>query len=137
LFQSTRLLNCWYEKHIVFNFTKKQYKTVLEEKINEKNEPDQILNEEKELCTQDELSIVQYHLGALHIETEDRSSGQLFLEEALQHLQSRENVIPSVVLNIYNQLGILWCNRQDFSRSEEYLQKAENLYKNWNQNQAR
>ncbi|XP_076274326.1 KIF-binding protein-like [Rhynchophorus ferrugineus] len=72
---------------------------------------------------------VHLYLGMVAIDTEESSSGEKHLEKCKELLEPHENLpeVILIVLNMYNQFGILWSLR-DPEKSKSYLEKAETLY---------
>ncbi|KAF7284571.1 hypothetical protein GWI33_021952 [Rhynchophorus ferrugineus] len=72
---------------------------------------------------------VHLYLGMVAIDTEESSSGEKHLEKCRELLEPHENLpeVILIVLNMYNQFGILWSLR-DPEKSKSYLEKAETLY---------
>ncbi|GBP73545.1 KIF1-binding protein [Eumeta japonica] len=81
------------------------------------------------------LGAVYLHMGVIDMETEELTSSEEILTEALNLLEpkSMEPEIVLILLNVYNNLGILWSNR-DKNESEKakfYLLKAKKLYEDF------
>eukprot|EP01114_Cavostelium_apophysatum_P020492 TRINITY_DN6884_c0_g1_i1.p1 TRINITY_DN6884_c0_g1~~TRINITY_DN6884_c0_g1_i1.p1 ORF type:complete len:251 (-),score=29.93 TRINITY_DN6884_c0_g1_i1:49-765(-) len=87
-------------------------------------------NEQSEMV-KDWCGVIDTHVGVLHIETEDLPAGEKRLLRALERLPLRENQHCLELLQIYNQLGMVFCNRNDSERADELLKKAEQLYHKW------
>ncbi|RZC22668.1 KIF1-binding protein -like [Asbolus verrucosus] len=75
------------------------------------------------------LGAVNLYLGIVSIDVDEMSTGESYLEKCHEiikdHLNSSELIM--VTLNMYNQFGILWAQR-DNEKSKTYLEKAEKLY---------
>jgi hypothetical protein len=78
------------------------------------------------------LGTVYFHLGMVSIDTEELSNGENFLQKCEDVIQDYIDspVMIMVTLNMYNQFGILWSQR-DPEKSKVYLEKAEKLYVNF------
>ncbi|KAJ8919512.1 hypothetical protein NQ315_002133 [Exocentrus adspersus] len=78
------------------------------------------------------LGAVYLYLGMVSIDTEEISTGEKHLEkckETIEKHQEKPEVIL-ITLNMYNQFGILWSQREP-GKSKVYLEKAEHLYKKY------
>lgn len=75
------------------------------------------------------LGVVYLYLGMVSIDTEEISTGEKHLEkckEIIEKHQEKPEIIM-ITLNMYNQFGILWSQREP-EKSKFYLEKAEQLY---------
>ncbi|KAG7333847.1 hypothetical protein KOW79_002254 [Hemibagrus wyckioides] len=76
------------------------------------------------------LGVIEYYLGVNHIETEELSAGEEYLMTCLKLLDectvTRENV--SLLIQVRNQLGILWAGRDETETAQGFLEKAESIY---------
>eukprot|EP00741_Cyanophora_paradoxa_P010731 tig00020538_g10373.t1 len=98
------------------------------------------------------LGIVDYHLGINFLDTEELASGEASLTAALKILDptpdsdggeapsaaSEANDATSWVkieyrarylVDLYNRLGVLWNDRGEYSKADEFLQKALDAYR--------
>lgn len=100
----------------------------IEDKWNEK-----LLSEETDTTLDAILGAILLHIGVIDMETEDFSNSEKTLMEA-EVLLSKHSMDPQVVitlLNIYNNLGLLWSNREDPEKAKSFLLKAKELYGNF------
>ena len=69
-------------------------------------------------------------MGVIAVETEEPSTGEEHLSRALSVLSGKECIPEGVWVAIacYNQLGIIWCERDDHEKAHEYLQSARQLF---------
>lgn len=76
------------------------------------------------------LGFVLKDAGRICIWTEELSSGEIYLQQCLDCLESYrlEAECINAYLGALNQIGILWSERQNVSKSHEYLQLAADLY---------
>ncbi|XP_067009933.1 KIF-binding protein [Anabrus simplex] len=79
------------------------------------------------------LGVVWLNLGTVSVDTEELSTGEEQLSNCVESLSDHfiEPECIIVVLSALNQLGILWSQRDQPKRSQEYLEKAEKLYKDY------
>ncbi|XP_022198202.2 KIF-binding protein isoform X2 [Nilaparvata lugens] len=79
------------------------------------------------------LGGVWVSLGTISVDTEEWSNGEEQLTNCLKLLEdnSMEPNKILIVLSAFNQLGILWSNRGDYEKSQNYLSSAEDLYRNY------
>lgn len=76
------------------------------------------------------LGTVLMNIGIIDMETEDISASEKVLIEAME-LLSPNGSKPEIVItliNIYNNLGILWSNRDEPDKAKTYLLQAKDLY---------
>ncbi|RVE51857.1 hypothetical protein evm_003477 [Chilo suppressalis] len=76
------------------------------------------------------LGAVLLNIGVVDMETEELPSSERVLTEALE-LLTPNSTKPEVVItliNIYNNLGILWSNRDEPGKAKVYLNSAKELY---------
>ncbi|KAK9891691.1 hypothetical protein WA026_015659 [Henosepilachna vigintioctopunctata] len=75
------------------------------------------------------LSSVYIYLGTICIDTEEFSIGEKHLEKALHYIDEfkEEPLFISVSMNAYNQLGILWFQK-DAEKAKLYLDKSNEIY---------
>ena len=78
--------------------------------------------------SQRRLGILYYYLGLNHTETEETGSGENNLSQAMEVLEKDPQSCPNELLDAYNQLGIIWCNRSEHAKAYEYLDKAVKHY---------
>ncbi|KAM3963724.1 KIF-binding protein [Aphomia sociella] len=76
------------------------------------------------------LGAVLLNIGIIDMETEDFPSSEKVLIEAEELLtqNSDKPEIVTTLINIYNNLGILWSNRDEPEKAKSYLLKAKDLY---------
>lgn len=75
------------------------------------------------------LGAVYLYLGMVSIDTQEISTGEKHLEkckETIEKHQEKPEIIL-ITLNMYNQFGILWSQREP-EKSKVYLEKAEQIY---------
>lgn len=75
------------------------------------------------------LGAVYLYLGTISIDTEELSPGENYLQkcsDTIKDISDKPQVIM-ITLNMYNQLSILWSER-DPQKSKTFLEKAEKLY---------
>lgn len=79
------------------------------------------------------LGAVLLHMGVIDMETEEITSSEKLLTEAESLLEkhSTHEYVVITLLNVYNNLGILWCNREVPEKSKSYLLKAKELYESF------
>lgn len=76
---------------------------------------------------------VWFSMGSLSVDTEELSTGEEQLSNCVEYV-SDIAVKPEailVMLSALNQLGILWSQRDQARKSQEYLERAEQLYKDY------
>ncbi|CAH0406829.1 unnamed protein product [Chilo suppressalis] len=76
------------------------------------------------------LGAVLLNIGVVDMETEELPSSERVLTEALE-LLTPNSTKPEVVItliNIYNNLGILWSNRDEPGKAKVFLNSAKELY---------
>ncbi|EFA01949.1 KIF-binding protein [Tribolium castaneum] len=75
------------------------------------------------------LGSVYLYLGMTSIATEELSTGEGYLAKCEDLIKdcTEEPQVVMVTLNMYNQFGILWSQREP-EKSKTYLEKAERLY---------
>ncbi|KAG7306104.1 hypothetical protein JYU34_008688 [Plutella xylostella] len=79
------------------------------------------------------LGAVLLNMGIIDMETEELTASEKVLVEA-EALLSDHASKPEVVitlLSVYNNLGILWSNREEPHKAQTYLVKAKELYDNF------
>lgn len=82
--------------------------------------------------------ILKYELGVIALETEEYSTGCDHLTECWEVLKelSMKPEASLLVLNVLNQLGILWSGRGEPSNALTFLLEAEKIYNNYKANCA-
>ncbi|XP_041988397.1 KIF-binding protein [Aricia agestis] len=79
------------------------------------------------------LGIVLLNIGIINMETEELSASEQILKEA-EELLAPNAMKPEIVItiiNIQNNLGILWSNRDEPEKAKSFLLKAKELYENF------
>lgn len=76
------------------------------------------------------LACITVDLGKVHIFTEELTTGQKYLNEALELMKDRETHPAAIctVLSGLNESGILWMNRSDTEKANSHLINAEHFY---------
>lgn len=76
------------------------------------------------------IGVVLLNIGIIEIDTEELTSGEKTLSEAVQLLlpNAWKPEIVITLLGIYNNLGILWSNRDEPDKAKTYLLHAKELY---------
>ena len=79
------------------------------------------------------LGTVLLNLGIIDMETEELTSSEKVLSEAVELLvpNSTKPEIIIIMINVYNNLGILWSNRDAPDKAKTYLLHAKELYENF------
>lgn len=79
------------------------------------------------------LGAILLQIGIIDMETEDLTNSELVLvkAETLLAEHSLEAEVINVLLNVYNNLGILWSNRDQPEKAKNYLLKAKEFYENF------
>lgn len=79
------------------------------------------------------LAHITVDLGKVYNFTEELSTGEKFLNEALELLKDREIQSATIcaVLSALNESGILWMNRGETEKARDLLTKAEHFYKSF------
>lgn len=76
------------------------------------------------------LGVVLLNIGSIEIDTEELTASENTLTEAVELLEPHGNR-PEIVItlvSVYNNLGMLWFNRDEPMKSKTYLFKAKELY---------
>ncbi|XP_018571716.1 KIF1-binding protein homolog [Anoplophora glabripennis] len=75
------------------------------------------------------LGVIYLYLGMVAIDTEEISTGERHLEKCKETIEKHQEKPEMILLtlNMYNQFGILWSQREP-EKSKVYLEKAEQLY---------
>ncbi|XP_013396332.1 KIF1-binding protein homolog [Lingula anatina] len=81
------------------------------------------------------LGLLEYLIGVNYLDTEEMSSGEEHIKKCMDLLESHKLDIKAcnLVQNAYNQLGILWTTRRQPDTALSYLQRSEDLYKQFKQ----
>lgn len=79
------------------------------------------------------LGAVLLNIGIIDMETEELSSSEKVLVEAVELLtpNSSKPEIIITLINVFNNLGILWSNREEPDKAKSYLLHAKELYENF------
>lgn len=79
------------------------------------------------------LGTVLLNIGIIDMETEELTSSEKVLSEAIELLSpnSSKPEIIITLINVYNNLGILWSNRDAPDKAKTYLIQAKELYENF------
>lgn len=80
------------------------------------------------------LAHITVDLGKVYIFTEELTTGEKYLNEALDLLKNREIQSATIcaVLSALNESGILWMNRGETEKAKNLLLDAENFYNSFN-----
>lgn len=76
------------------------------------------------------LGAVLLNIGIIDMETDELTSSANILTEAVKILApySSKPEIVITLINVYNNLGILWCNREEPEKAKTYLLEAREAY---------
>ncbi|KAG6449393.1 hypothetical protein O3G_MSEX006012 [Manduca sexta] len=79
------------------------------------------------------LGSVLLNIGIIDMETEELTSSEKILMEAvdLLVLNASKPEIVVTLINVYNNLGILWSNRDEPKKAKTFLVQAKDLYENF------
>lgn len=79
------------------------------------------------------LSTVLLNIGIIDMETEELTSSEKVLSEAVELLvpNASKPEIIIILITVYNNLGILWSNREEPGKAKTYLLDAKELYENF------
>ncbi|CAG9785773.1 unnamed protein product [Diatraea saccharalis] len=79
------------------------------------------------------LGTVLLNIGIIDMETEELTSSERVLSEAVELLtaNSTKPEIVITLINIYNNLGILWSNRDEPGKAKVFLLSAKELYESF------
>lgn len=79
------------------------------------------------------LGTVLLNIGIIDMETEELTSSEKILSEAMELLvpNSSKPEIIITLINVYNNLGILWSNRDAPDKAKTYLLNAKELCENF------
>ena len=74
-------------------------------------------------------------LGCIDIEVQELAQGQKNLEQALMLLENvtKKEFVVLTTVKAYNQLGVLWCIRDDHEKAKKYLDLSQRTYEEFNQ----
>ncbi|XP_015585623.1 KIF1-binding protein homolog [Cephus cinctus] len=94
---------------------------------------DKNLTKEQEHTITTMLAILWLNLGIVSVDTEDLASGEEQLTNCIDLLNEwelqPECILP--ILSALNQLGILWSQRDQPTKSKVFLERAEGIYKDY------
>lgn len=81
---------------------------------------------------------LKYELGVIALETEECGAGCDHLTECWDMLKEFTLKPESglLILNVLNQLGMLWCNRGEQAKALVFFKEAEKIYHNYKKEQA-
>lgn len=87
-------------------------------------------DEEQSSQLKHRMAVLEYQIGVNYIDTEELSTGEEHLLGCLKRIEGDRftKQCCNVMLNLLNQLGILWSQRGEPEKAKEYLQAAESLY---------
>ncbi|XP_067129149.1 KIF-binding protein [Centruroides vittatus] len=79
------------------------------------------------------LSLINYDLGIIAIDTDEIFEGEECFKKCLEYIKDNDCSPKYCILcmKALNQLGILWSGRNELKKACEYLKKAENIYKQY------
>lgn len=79
------------------------------------------------------LGTVLLNLGIVHMETEEPTASEKCFTEAVELLipNSIKPEVVIILINIYNNLGILWSNRDEPVKAKSFLISAKELYESF------
>ncbi|XP_066596060.1 KIF-binding protein-like [Prorops nasuta] len=77
------------------------------------------------------LAVVHLNLGILHTDTEELKAGEEQFMSCLNLLKGKEMDVDCIIatLSALNQLGIVWSHWSQPAKAKNFLDQAENLYK--------
>lgn len=104
----------------------RQFLCGIQDKLNSYNPS----TEEDTQCFKMLNACIYLQLGMNYIEGEEISRGQEALETCVSLLEDipDKNKTASVRIECYNQLGVLWGNRDDHQKALQYLLEAKTVY---------
>lgn len=79
------------------------------------------------------LGAILLNIGIIDMETEDLTASEKILTEA-EEVLAPHSIKPEVVitlLNVYNNHGVLWSNRDEPEKAKTFLLKAKELYESF------
>lgn len=79
------------------------------------------------------LGCVLLNVGVIDMETEELTASEKALSEAVEILSpnaSKPEIVITLI-NVYNNLGILWSNRDEPEKAKTFLNEAKMLYENF------
>lgn len=93
--------------------------------------PNNIVKEENDVNTL--LAIISLNLGIVYVETEELKLGEECFMNCIDNLNENETLPQRIIpmISALNQLGILWSQRNQASVSKTFLERAENIYKDF------
>eukprot|EP01113_Clastostelium_recurvatum_P043446 TRINITY_DN7188_c0_g1_i1.p1 TRINITY_DN7188_c0_g1~~TRINITY_DN7188_c0_g1_i1.p1 ORF type:complete len:556 (+),score=149.45 TRINITY_DN7188_c0_g1_i1:2-1669(+) len=74
------------------------------------------------------IALARLRIGIINLETEENYHAEQHITQALDTLEQKWPANCLQVLEGLNNMGILWNNRTEYSKAEEYLTRAEKLY---------
>ncbi|XP_051162908.1 KIF-binding protein [Leptopilina boulardi] len=111
-------------KYAAINILKEMQNSLLEQSNN-------VVKEENDVNTL--LAIISLNLGIVYVETEELKLGEEYFINCIDNLSENEilpqRIIP--MISALNQLGIIWSQRNQASMSKTFLERAENIYKDF------
>lgn len=96
----------------------------------ETREDEPLSDNERSSQLKHRMAVLDYQIGVNYIETEELSTGEEHLLCCLKRLEGDRlnKQCCNLVVNMLNQLGILWSHRGEAEKAKQYLQDAEKLY---------
>ncbi|KAH7820328.1 putative KIF-1 binding protein C terminal [Monocercomonoides exilis] len=85
---------------------------------------DQTVIEEAQM----ELAHMGYLIGVTKIECDDVVSGEEFLSASIPVLETKSDENAVALLDAFNQLGIIWANRDEWEDAMTFFRRAEEAY---------
>lgn len=84
-------------------------------------------------------SYILVSCGVIKAEVEEPTMGEKFLMRCLEMCDNiqEEKYTLSCRLSAHNQLGIIWCTRDELSKSRQHLEKSLNIYFNFKNENSR
>ncbi|XP_063822758.1 KIF-binding protein-like [Ostrinia nubilalis] len=79
------------------------------------------------------LGVVLLNIGIIDMETEELTASERVLTEAVDLLSpngSKPEIVTTLI-NIYNNIGILWSNRDEPGKAKGFLLQAKDLYESF------
>ena len=97
-----------------------------------------INNEKDNICIEHSNAVeasLYCLLGCIDIEVQELAQGEKDLLASLKLLENvkRKEFIVLTAVKSYNQLGVLWCIRDDHEKAKHYLDQAQTFYENFTQ----
>ena len=73
------------------------------------------LSESEKLQSSHAIAMLDHKIGVNHLETEENADGERALTKCIEFLEQNEpedkELATRTLMDCYNQMGILWCNR--------------------------